>query len=57
MSKRTRYADNSKRQQPIQQQRAQARLPTNQGATQAADAADSQPRAGRETGRRGKERG
>ena len=26
MSKRTRYADNSKRQQPVQQQRAQAAL-------------------------------
>jgi hypothetical protein len=27
MSKRTRHADNSKRQQPLQQQRAQARQP------------------------------
>lgn len=28
MSKKSRKADNSKRQQPIQQQRAQARLPS-----------------------------
>lgn len=31
MSKRTRFADNSKRQQPIQKQRAQARQPGSSG--------------------------
>lgn len=40
MSKRTRHSDNSKRQQPIQQQRAQARLPGN--ARQADRQADRQ---------------
>lgn len=33
MSKRTRHTDNSKRQQPIQQQRAQARLPGRSSAS------------------------
>jgi hypothetical protein len=55
MSKRTRYADNSKRQQPIQQQRAQARLPTNQSATRSESSGDSETRSNRETSRRGKD--
>jgi hypothetical protein len=55
MSKRTRYADNSKRQQPIQQQRAQARLLTNQSATRSESSGDSETRSNRETSRRGKD--
>lgn len=38
MSKRTRHADNSKRQQPMQQQRAQARLPSSGGPAKAREA-------------------
>ena len=57
MSKRTRYADNSKRQQPIQQQRAQARLPTNQGASRSESSGSGagDTRSNRETSRRGKD--
>lgn len=38
MSKRTRHADNSKRQQPIQQQRAQSRQPGGSGPAKNANA-------------------
>lgn len=56
MSKRTRYADNSKRQQPIQQQRAQARMPASQGASPKAEPAeDTRARSNPETQRRRKE--
>lgn len=42
MSKRTRYADNSKRKQPVQQQRAEAaRLATSQ--SKAGKRSDQQP--------------
>ena len=49
MSKRTRNSDNSKRQQPVQQQRAQARqLPASSGNSQnASKESDSQSRPGR----------
>lgn len=53
MSKRTRYADNSKRRQPIQQQRAQAALLTrNQKKTaKAGDQEDTQERPAERTSR------
>lgn len=49
MSKRTRYADNSKRQQPIQQQRAQARQPGSSGPSSNASAAQEQRPSGAQT--------
>lgn len=47
MSKRTRHADNSKRQQPIQQQRAQARQPASSGPAKNANP-NANPQPGRE---------
>ena len=53
MSKRTRYADNSKRRQPVQQQRAEAaRLSIAQAkAAKRSDQQPSQERAGDKAGR------
>lgn len=43
MSKKTRHADNSKRQQPVQQQRAQAALQQTLASKQAKAGEGSQP--------------
>ena len=51
MSKRTRHKDNSKRQQPIQQQRAQARQP---GANKAGGGSAEPKNASNDAQRRGK---
>ena len=53
MSKRTRHADNSKRQQPVQQQRAEAaRQATSQNkAGKRSDQQQPQERSGNEPGR------
>lgn len=45
MSKKTRHADNSKRQQPVQQQRAQAAL-RQAGAARQGKATESESRSG-----------
>jgi len=52
MSKRTRHGDNSKRQQPIQQQRAQARLPNPGGPSKNANTAEPAPRQGTDGGKK-----
>ena len=46
MSKRTRHTDNSKRQQPVQQQRAQARAPAPGGTPGKPAPRQDQPREG-----------
>jgi hypothetical protein len=53
MSKRTRYADNSKRKQPVQQQRAQAALQmsSQKKAARPDDRQESQERSGARTNR------